>query len=124
MKVPEVSTKKRLCWNGDRRFGVYQDTVTERSYCTVCAADPIRSSINVNSQFLSDLVPYSVGERVECWTVGTQYDGCGIVLEMSTELRHGGTEQYPAYLVQLERTGEALWYTPICLKRTKGEGVG
>jgi hypothetical protein len=120
MKTPEQG----LCWNGDRRFGVYQDTVTLRSYCSVCAANVIKSSINAHRQFLSDLIPYAKGERVECWTVGTQYDGCGIVQDVSTELRHGGTEEYPAYLVKLESTGEQLWYTPICLKRTKGESVG
>lgn len=114
---------EKLCWNGDRRLGVYEDTITLRNYCTVCAADQIRSSQNVHRQYLSDLVPYVVGERVECWTVGTQYDGFGTVVEVSTELRHGGTPVHPAYLVKLDGADEPLWYTPICLKRAKGDSV-
>lgn len=112
------------CSNGDRRLGVYEDSITLRPYCTICAADAITSSRNAHLQYLSDLIPYVPGERVECWTTGTDYEGAGVVIEVSTDLKNGGTPARPACLVKLDRQpDEPLWFTPICLKRTRSEGI-
>lgn len=110
-----------LCSNQDRRLGIYEDEITLRPYCTVCAATEATSSRNVHLQFLSDLVPYVPGERVECWTAGTIYEGFGIVQRVSTDLIDGGTPVHPAYLVRLDDRDEPLWFTPICLKRARSE---
>lgn len=112
-----------LCCNFDKRLGVYEDSVTLRAYCTICAASEISSSRNVHLQFLSDLIPYEVGERVECWTAGTIYEGFGVVQRVSTDLIDGGTPVHPAYLVKLDEQEEPLWFTPICLKRARSEEI-
>jgi len=103
---------------------MYQDSITQRGYCTVCAASEITSTQNVHLQFLSDLMQYEVGERVECWTMGEFYEGFGEVKEISTELRDGGTPVHPAYLVQIDDREGPLWFTPICLKRARSEVNG
>ena len=78
--------------------------------------DPILSSVNVNLQFLSTLLPLALGERVECRTVGEFYDGDGEIIKISDEVRNGGTPVHPAFLVKMD-DGQELWYTSICLTR-------
>ncbi|QGJ94873.1 hypothetical protein SEA_REDWATTLEHOG_10 [Gordonia phage RedWattleHog] len=112
-----MANTKCLCGKG--RPVEYVDEVTQRGYCSVCASSEVTSSLAVHMQFISDLVPLEVGERVECRTVGEYYDGTGVIVEISTELRHGGTPVHPAYRVRLDgEKGEELWYTPVCLTRT------
>lgn len=106
------------CLCGKGRPVKYVDKDTLRGYCKVCASSEITSSLSVNFQFLSELVPYEVGERVECRTMGEFYDGTGIVVEVSTALEKGGTPVFPAYRVKLDGDKGDLWYTPICLTRT------
>lgn len=112
-----------ICLCGKGRPVKYTDEVTQRGYCSVCATNEITSSLNVHLQFLSDLVLFDVGDRVECRTVGEYYDGTGTVVESSTELSNGGTPIYPAYRVKLDgEDGITQWYTPICLTRTNEGG--
>lgn len=108
------ATDKCWCSKGDPI--AFVDQVTQRGYCRTCAMDPILSSTNVNLQFLSTLLPYTVGERVECRTVGEYYDGNGEIIEISEELHNGGTPVHPAFLVKMD-DGQTLWYTSICLTR-------
>ena len=107
------------CWSGDGRPVEYRDKITSRGYCTVCAGTEFTSSTNVHMQFLADLLPFSVGEHVECRTMGEYWEGTGIIVRVSTELRYGGTPLAPAYLVDMDDRDEMLWFTPICLKRVK-----
>lgn len=111
-----------ICLCGKGREASYFDEVTRRGYCSVCASSEITSSLAVHMEFISDLVPIELGERVECRTMGEFYDGTGVVVEISTELRFGGTPVNPAYLVEMDVKDEdeksRLWFTPICLTRT------
>lgn len=106
------------CLCGKGRPVKYIDNVTLRGYCAVCASSEFTSSLSVNLQFISDLVPYEIGERVECRTMGEFYDGTGVITEMSTSLEKGGTPVHPAYRVKLDNDKGELWYTPVCLTRT------
>jgi len=92
------------------------DPITERGYCTACAANETTSTRHVHLQWLSTVLPLEVGERVECRTVGEIYDGDGEIIEISTEIRRGGTPVHPAYLVRLD-DGREWWYTSVCLTR-------
>lgn len=103
----------------------FVDPVTHVGYCISCSMDPIKSSQNVNLQYLDDLLqqqPVALGERVECRTEGIDYDGDGEVIRISEEVRHGGTPVHPAYLVRLD-DGREWWYTSICLTRTTKESA-
>lgn len=104
------------CWCPDGSPVVFRDRVTERGYCYACSADPILSTMQVHIAFLDSLLPFTEGDRVECRTEGEHYDGKGEIIEISTEIRNGGTPIYPAYLVRLDDQQE-LWYTSICLTR-------
>lgn len=110
--------QQTLCMCG-RHPVKYVDVVTQRGYCMVCSSSEITSSPNAHLQFISDVVPLAVGERVECRTMGEFYDGTGVIEEISTDLSRGGTPVHPAYRVKLDGERErSLWYTPICLTRT------
>lgn len=78
----------------------------------------VTSSRDVHLQFLASLMPLDIGDRCECRTVGTEYEGVGEIIEISEELRNGGTPVHPAYLVKMEDQRE-LWFTEICLKRIR-----
>ena len=92
------------------------DDVTGRGFCSKCASQEITSSANVHLQYTSQLLGYEVGERVDCWTAARWYDGSGTVIEVSTDLKDGGTPKHPAYLVRLD-DGQELLYTGVCLRR-------
>lgn len=107
-------TAKCLCPSGDPvRF---VDDVTERGFCVKCASQEVTSSVNAHLQYLSQLLGYAVGERMDCWTAARWYDGSGRVTSVSVDLKDGGTPAHPAYLVKLD-DGEELWYTGVCLRR-------
>ena len=103
------------CWSGDGRAVDYTDPITLKGFCATCASNEFISSQHVYLQFLKDIIPFEVGNRVECRTVGVIYDGTGKVIEVSTELKDGGTEYAPAYRVQLDKGDQKLWYTGKCL---------
>lgn len=107
-------TAKCLCPTGDPvRF---VDDVTERGFCMKCSSQEVTSSANVHLQYLSHLLGYTVGERVDCWTAARWYDGSGTVIRISVDLKDGGTPDHPAYLVRMD-DGSELWYTGVCLRR-------
>ena len=107
-------TAKCLCPAGDPvRF---VDDVTERGFCLKCSSQEVTSSANVHLQYLSHLLGYTIGERVNCWTAARWYDGPGTVIRISVDLKDGGTPDHPAYLVRLDSEQE-LWYTGVCLRR-------
>lgn len=113
-------TQRCLCRRGAQ--AVFVDPVTERGYCTACAANETTSTRHVHLQWLTGLLPLEPGERVECRTVGEHYDGDGEIVEISTEVRRGGTPVHPAYLVRLDDDRQ-LWYTSCCLTRTTSRRV-
>jgi hypothetical protein len=100
---------------------VYTDE-SDRDYCVKCAADlPVPSEV-YGLIYLSETVPFKVGDKVECRTAGELYDGVGKVVEVSTSSVNGGSLVYPAFKVALEEKAENflpddLWYTEICLRR-------
>lgn len=100
----------------------FADPVTGRGYCAACAMNEATSTRHVHLQWLAALLPLAVGERVQCCTVGEFYDGDGEIVEISTEVIHGGTPVHPAYLVQLD-DGRRWWYTSCCLTRTTSRRV-
>lgn len=107
-------TAKCLCPTGDPvRF---VDDVTERGFCLKCSSQEVTSSPNVHLQYLSHLLGYQPGDRVDCWTGARWYDGSGTVTRVSLDLKDGGTPEHPAYFVQLD-DGEELLYTGVCLRR-------
>jgi len=115
-----MSDTEQRCWGADGEPVAFVDQITERGYCRGCASNDITSSFNVHLQFLDSLLPFGVGDRVECRTVGEYYDGNGEVVRVSEELHDGGTPVFPAYLVKMddpEKWPEDRWYTGICLTR-------
>ena len=66
-------------------------------------------------QFLNEIMPFEIGDRVECRTVGRIYDGIGQIVAVSTDLEQGGTEMSPAYRVRMDHDKSELWYTGKCL---------
>lgn len=107
-------TVKCSCPAGDPvRF---VDDLTERGFCMRCASKEVTSSANVHLQYTSQLLGYTVGDRVDCWTAARWYDGPGTVTRVSVDLKDGGTPDHPAYLVQLD-DGREMLYTGVCLRR-------
>ena len=92
-------------------------------YCKDCIDNtPVEQPSFSAMAFLLTTVPFSVGDKVECRTAGQLYDGIGIVKEIDTEFKMGGTPVYPAFKVELEEKAEdflpdELWYTECCLKK-------
>lgn len=94
-------------------------------YCAECAADLPKPSEVAGLEFLLASIPYGKGDRVECRTAGTMYDGAGEVTDVSFQVeRGGGTLVYPAFLVKIdepanEHSPAEAWYTETCLTRVK-----
>lgn len=110
-------TEFSTCWCGDP--SVFRDKVTLRDYCLECSLDPKKSSQNVYFQFLDITLPFVVGDTVDCFQAGDKdrYVGNGIIQEISTDLKEGGTPAFPVYRVKFDK-GRDRWFTAICLRRT------
>lgn len=107
-------TAKCLCPAGDPvRF---VDDITGRGFCLSCSSKEVTSSTNTHLQYLSHILGYDVGERVDCWTAARWYEGRGEVIRVSTDLKDGGTVDHPAYLVRLD-DGQEMLFTRVCLRR-------
>lgn len=97
-------------------------TQDEMDYCQECVdIGPISSQV-ADMLFLLSTIPFNIGDKVECRTVGKLYDGIGTVKEIDTSFKMGGTPVYPAFRVELEEKAEdflpdELWYTEYCLKK-------
>ena len=66
---------------------------------------------------------FAPGDVVAARTAAIVYDGVGVIEEMSTDLKNGGTPVYPTFLVRLtekahELAPDADWYTEVCLTKT------
>jgi hypothetical protein len=95
-------------------------------YCEECMLlNPIPSEIR-GLAFLLATIPFDVGDKVECRTAGSLYDGIGTVEEVDVNFKMGGTPVYPAFKVHLEEKSEdslpdELWYTECCLKKAAAQ---
>lgn len=104
------------CWCGQP--AVFLDTVTSKEYCFSCSLTPDRSSDDVYLQLLQSLLPFEVGDEVECYQAGDRqrYIGRGTIEEISTDLDEGGTPVFPVYRVKFKK-GEGRWFTSVCFTR-------
>ncbi len=99
---------------------IYTDEL-ERGFCSQCYV-PRDLMWAVN--FMAMTIPYRVGDRVACRTGGQIYDGIGVVEEISTDLKHGGTWVHPMYRVRLtekayDSVPDEVWYTEVCMARAE-----
>lgn len=112
-----------LCWNcRSYKEIAYIEAETERHFCMECALQLPINSEDLAQLFLSVTVPFDVGERVQAWTGGQVFDGTGVITEISTNLRNGGTNVYPTFHVAIDakeypEAPDEAWYTEICLKK-------
>lgn len=72
--------------------------------------------------FLAASTPFSVGDVVECRTVGVLYDGIGIVRSISFNPKDFGSPVYPSFRVELteksdELVPDVVTYTEMCLTK-------
>lgn len=124
MASAETVTKD-ICWNCRDYVEIeYHESGTNRAFCKKCALELPPSSEELAHLFLSLTVPFKVGDVVEARTAGTILDGTGEVVEVSTDLRHGGTNVFPTFLVKLatkehELAPDEAWYTEICLRKVE-----
>lgn len=95
----------------------FDDPLTLRAYCAVCASNEKTSSRGAFMVLLDRVLPLGTGVHVECRTAGVRYDGNGVIVGVSHELADGGTPVHPAYLVNMDDSAESVWYTEICLTR-------
>lgn len=111
---------------------VYREDGTDRPFCRDCALQLPPSSEELAQLFLNLTVPFKIGQKViakqvvacDGEAIDFRTEGTGEVLEVSTDLRHGGTPVYPTFRVRIDdkRHDEApdeAWYTEICLERVK-----
>lgn len=118
-----MASANDLCWNcKNYREVAYTEHETLRSFCKPCALALPPSSEELALLFLEATTPFRVGDKVEARTAGEIFDGVGEVLEISTDLKHGGTKVYPSFLVRLdirahEMAPDQAYYTEICLKK-------
>jgi hypothetical protein len=96
----------------------------ERGFCAQCYK-PSWDVLFANS-FMALTVPFAVGDRVQCRTAGVIYDGIGVVEEVSTELKDGGTWVYPAFRVRFDEKAypsvpDVQLYTEACLTKVGGD---
>lgn len=114
-----MSTKYCMGCGKDCTAEPFTDPVTKRPYCAACAAQEVTSSRGAHFVLLDKLLPVGVGSRVECRAAGEHYEGTGVIVEISTQLEHGGTPVHPAYLVQLDESTQRTWYTSCCLTKVE-----
>lgn len=109
--------KTSTCWCGNE--AAVQDKITLREYCLDCALSPKTSSESVYSQLLDSMIPFAVGDRVDCFQAGdiNRYVGNGKIVQISTDLEEGGTPVFPVYQVEFDG-GLNKWFTAICMRRT------
>lgn len=96
-----------------------KDPLTLRHYCKTCASGYKTSSRGAFLTLMDDLLPLGVGCHVECRAAGVTHEGSGIIVEVSEDLKDGGTPVHPAYLVNMDGTTDLQWYTSVCLTRIK-----
>jgi len=118
-----VASAKDVCWSCRFYRDIeYTEAGTQRPFCKACALQLPPTSEELAMLFIEVTCPFKVGDKVEARTAGEVFDGTGEVLEISTDLRHGGTRVYPSFLVRLDTKEHDLapdqaYYTEICLKK-------
>jgi hypothetical protein len=110
---------KKVCYSCKRLKGIVHTDELDRGYCDKCF---VPRDLIYAMNFMALTVPFKVGDRVECRTGGQLYDGIGVVEEVSTDLKNGGTWVHPSFLVRFEEKAyetvpETLWYTESCLTK-------
>jgi hypothetical protein len=95
---------------------------TCRAFCFVCVQQLPPTSEQLALTFLALTVPFLPGDRVECRTGAILYDGIGVVQEISTDIRHGGTQVFPTFRVVMEEKAypevpDEMWFTECCLTK-------
>lgn len=97
-----------------------------REYCLDCAAAlPVATPYRI-LDYLAHTIPFQVGDRVECRTAGTLYDGIGTIDEISMDPEKFGTPVYPSFRATITdkaypEAPDEMWYTEVCLKRVEQE---
>ena len=97
---------------------IYTDEL-ERGYCDQCY---VPRDLIYAMAFMALTTPFQVGDRVECRTGGELYDGVGVVEDISTDLKDGGTWVHPAFRVRFtekayDTVPDLQWYTEVCLTK-------
>lgn len=128
-----MASAKDLC-QGCKSYKdiVYTEPGTERTFCKECALQLPPSTDDLARLFLSLTVPFKVGDKVfvrqviACEGHGAEPqfrdEGTGVVTDISTDLKNGGTSIYPAFHVRFEtkehdQAPDEAYYPEICLKK-------
>lgn len=110
-----------LCWNCKKPSEPAVVDELARALCADCCRGPAIPPELFGLAYLRATIPYKHGDRVHATTAGEVYDGVGTVVEVSEELRHGGSPVYPSFLVRIEEPANEDapaegWYTEPCLR--------
>jgi hypothetical protein len=105
----------------------YTDPVG-REYCTDCFSYlPVPTASRI-VEYLMLTIPFKVGERVECRTVGVLFDGTGVITEISIDPETFGTPAFPSFNVVIDdpaypEAPKSCWYMETQLKKVDDMGV-
>jgi hypothetical protein len=110
-----------LCWSCKAVAAAALVDDLGRALCAACCTGPAVSPEALGLAYLQATIPYKRGDRVRATTGGSMYDGVGTVVDVSEELRHGGSPVYPSFLVRIDEPGNPDapaegWYTEPCLE--------
>lgn len=109
----------KVCYSCKHLREIIHTDELERGFCSQCY---VNRDLLYAFNFMMLTIPFQIGDRVECRTGGQLYDGDGVVEDISTDLKDGGTWVHPAFLVRFTRkeydtVPDTLWYTESCLKK-------
>lgn len=110
---------ERVCFTCKRLGEIVHTDQLDRGYCARCH---VPRDIVYAQAFMALTQPFEVGDRVECRTAGVIFDGTGVIEEISTDLKDGGTWVYPAYRIKFDTKAydsvpDVQLYTEICLTK-------
>jgi hypothetical protein len=109
----------KVCFSCKKFRDIVRTDELDRGYCSQCY---VPHDLLWAYNFMALTTPFAVGDRVECRTGGEIYDGIGVVEEVSTDLKDGGTWVYPAFRVRFEEKAydtvpDIQLYTESCLTK-------
>jgi hypothetical protein len=109
---------------------VYHEEGTLRAFCRACAIQLPPSSEELAQLFLDLTLPFKVGDKVLARQVMAcdgreiefRIEGTGQVIEVSTDLAHGGTPVYPTFCVRIDEKDsdeapDEAWYCEMNLSK-------
>ena len=120
----ETETKTGLCASCKQLKEIAWTDNFDREFCEQCYAVLLTTQEATSFwmyEYLMATIPFQVGDRVECRTAGTLYDGIGVVEEVSFDPAKYGTPVYPSFYCRIEEKAypeapDVLWYTETCLR--------